>query len=189
MHAQCAALGYDTTVSDCQIPASPPRNGRIDLSEVLTYSCDPGFRFTNNRREFQRSCRDGSWSESAPDCVARRLIHVTTEMPWRDAWMNCQDMGGDLASIHSQADQDKAQELVSGAVFPFEIEPWIGLKATEGKYEWTDGTSVSYQNWAPGAPGVRSDCCWVCGYMRTAEAQYKWNNWDCSSRRTSICFV
>ncbi len=62
-------------------------------------------------------------------------------------------LGGHLASI---ADADE-NEFVRGMVLGFDgtdRRGWIGFTdaASEGDFQWTDGSAVTFTNWAPGEP-------------------------------------
>ncbi|XP_054027215.1 macrophage mannose receptor 1 [Dryobates pubescens] len=69
---------------------------------------------------------------------------------WNTARRRCLDLGGDLASIHSEQEQ-AFLTLQLKNVF---LEPWIGLNdiTSELNFIWSDGSAVSYKNWAPDSP-------------------------------------
>eukprot|EP00900_Chrysochromulina_parva_P014020 jgi/Chrpa1/22619/Chrysochromulina_OHIO_Genome00025380-RA len=74
------------------------------------------------------------------------LIYVPTLGTWAAGRAACQALGGDLASIHSAA--ENAAVL---AVIPQSAAPWIGATdaVSEGTWRWSDGTPWDYSNWAP----------------------------------------
>ena len=63
---------------------------------------------------------------------------------WEAARRDCQSRGGDLASIHSAAENQMAFELSRGG------NMWLGLndRAVEGRWTWSDGTPLDYQRWS-----------------------------------------
>lgn len=86
-------------------------------------------------------------------------------MNWRGSEDNCIKQGGHLASIHSQEDQDFILELWRSSRDEFQKEGmyqwkkevrivYIGLHSPQrdGNYVWSDGSDVSYTNWARGQP-------------------------------------
>ena len=77
---------------------------------------------------------------------------------WSNGRAQCQSRGGDLATIHSAAEDAAAK-----AVVPSGSSAWFGLSdtTTEGSYAWVDGSALDYINWAGGEPnnwGGNEDC-------------------------------
>ena len=74
------------------------------------------------------------------------------EMSWSFAKDLCQWMGGHLATITSQAENDAIVSLIgSGKKDAY----WLGgtdVDDTAKKYRWITGESFSYTNWASGEP-------------------------------------
>ena len=62
----------------------------------------------------------------------------------------CQTNYDDLASIHSAEEQDMAHNACAESGH----NCWIGLndQFREGRYTWTDGTTVDFMNWDAGEP-------------------------------------
>ncbi|WP_411025053.1 C-type lectin domain-containing protein, partial [Salmonella sp. s54836] len=76
-------------------------------------------------------------------------MYVTTLMNWDNAEVNCIQLGGHLASIHSAAENTALNNLRTNTEYP-----WIGYndRTTEGTYMWSDGSTVDYINWHSGEP-------------------------------------
>ena len=74
---------------------------------------------------------------------------IETKMTWTDAKAYCESIGGYLATITSQAEQDFISTSLSA-----EYGLWIGGtdQNTEGAWEWVTGENWSYTNWSPGEP-------------------------------------
>ena len=79
---------------------------------------------------------------------------------WLDAQSTCQSEGGELVSIHNQAEAELVRKLAdksgSGTFL-------IGLndRDNEGSFVWSDGTPVDYTNWWQNEPnnhGAGEDC-------------------------------
>ena len=64
---------------------------------------------------------------------------------WINAQNKCSALGGSLASIHDT----KTNEFIVTNMD--HNDAWIGFNTIyAGDYEWSDGTDVGYQRWAPG---------------------------------------
>ena len=73
---------------------------------------------------------------------------------WPNARIACENAGGHLAVVQSQAENDFIQNNAnapSGSV-------WIGLtdENSEGTFEWVTGDAVTYTNWATSEPSGNS---------------------------------
>lgn len=66
---------------------------------------------------------------------------------WNDAKVAAEAIGGHLAVIHSQEENDFLSDNVSGGA-------WIGLtdQNFEGEFSWVDGSPLDYDNWNTGEP-------------------------------------
>lgn len=62
----------------------------------------------------------------------------------------CSDWGGTLASPRNPAENSAVQRIVELA----NAKALLGISdmATEGKFEYLNGESIQYSNWAPGEP-------------------------------------
>uniref|UniRef100_A0A673CLH3 C-type lectin domain-containing protein n=1 Tax=Sphaeramia orbicularis TaxID=375764 RepID=A0A673CLH3_9TELE len=62
--------------------------------------------------------------------------------------------GGNLASIHSQEENDFLVVLIKGQTCGNMNRTWIGGDdaVQEEFWQWTDGSKFHYTNWAPGEP-------------------------------------
>ncbi|XP_041458722.1 macrophage mannose receptor 1-like isoform X2 [Lytechinus variegatus] len=128
-----------------------------------------------------RTCDDG-WTLNGVSC----FYFVGKGYLYNDAEENCKTLGGHLASIHSQREQNflSMRARMGGAYL------WIGFHDynTENVFSWTDGTSNDFQNWANGQPDN-----WKSGedavHMRTNEVDAgKWNDIDGDTTKlASVC--
>nr|XP_006816218.1 PREDICTED: uncharacterized protein LOC102809517 [Saccoglossus kowalevskii] len=102
---------------------------------------------------------------------------------WYTARDRCRSAGGDLATIHSQA----LQAYLTSNLRDIEYSMWIGLSDTiqEGKYRWTDGSSVDYYNWRAGEPnGENQENCVEMHFQGYGGL---WNDGSCDSTAGYIC--
>ena len=93
-----------------------------------------------------------------PSSGGSEFSFVANVGSWSNGRAQCQSRGGDLATIHSAAEDAAAK-----AVVPSGSSAWFGLSdtTTEGSYAWVDGSALDYINWAGGEPnnwGGNEDC-------------------------------
>ena len=102
-------------------------------------------------------------------------------MNWNAAKSACQALGGTLAMVKSQAEQQALASKISHAT-------WIGLHRDSkdpSRWLWVDGTRPSYARWYSGEPNNRNE--W-CGEMHVKSDGWSWNDGYCSlSDRHYIC--
>nr|Q7LZK5.1 RecName: Full=Snaclec bitiscetin subunit alpha [Bitis arietans]1JWI_A Chain A, bitiscetin [Bitis arietans]1UEX_A Chain A, bitiscetin alpha chain [Bitis arietans] len=69
---------------------------------------------------------------------------------WEDAEKFCVENSGHLASIDSKEEADFVTKLASQTLTKFVYDAWIGLrdesKTQQCSPQWTDGSSVVYEN-------------------------------------------
>ncbi|KAK5978819.1 Lectin-Abr-1 [Trichostrongylus colubriformis] len=71
-----------------------------------------------------------------------------------EAETRCNDHGGQLASIHSKAENDFLFRKYYGRGYL-----WIGLVRDGNKWFWTDGTPANYIFWGRGRPRRNHGYC------------------------------
>ncbi|MGB0589637.1 MAG: C-type lectin domain-containing protein [Myxococcota bacterium] len=147
------------------------------------------------------SCGPGETNQSCPeDCSAPppepegcsnigetddggQFWVCTDEAPWQEARNSCLELGGDLASIRSSAEN---QTIQSGLV----NTAWIGLNDLEEEddFQWSDGADVTFTNWNGGEPndyGSGEDCTEVIASV----GNNVWNDANCDAQRDYVCRV
>jgi len=91
----------------------------------------------------------------------------------------CQARGLQLASIHSQQEQDLIGELTRGRY------AWIGLTdvMVEGEFRWIDATPLDFQYWHPDQPdgGDTHDC------VLTYNGGAAWGDYYCDDTNGVVC--
>ncbi|MEQ2266141.1 hypothetical protein XENORESO_019167, partial [Xenotaenia resolanae] len=105
-----------------------------------------------------------------------------TKKSWSDAQLACRKEGGDLASIRNMEDQSF---VISQLGYAPTDELWIGLndKKTEGLFDWTDHTTVTFTSWEFGRPAVATDQ--DCVLIRGESGN--WAERDCKEKHGFIC--
>lgn len=86
-----------------------------------------------------------------PSTEQRYLLAETGS--WTEAEATAQQLGGHLASIQSQAENDFIQENF-GFFDGVDRRLWIGFadEGSEGVWYWSDGSEIVYTNWNDGEP-------------------------------------
>ncbi|XP_042285556.1 macrophage mannose receptor 1-like isoform X1 [Thunnus maccoyii] len=104
-------------------------------------------------------------------------------LSWTNAQRECRKEGGDLVGIRNVEDQSF---VISQLGYASTDELWIGLndKKTEGFFEWSDHSTVSFTSWEFGKPTVSTvtdDCVLIRG------EQGNWADRGCDEKHGFIC--
>merc|ERR1711892_46030 len=94
-----------------------------------------------------------------------------------DCRKDCNAVGGELASIHLQAENDLMIEMMGK-----HHTTWLGGTKVNGKFEWLDGTEWSYDNWHNGQPNGGDGDCVYMGLLSSHPEQ--WHDGHCSTSTT-----
>ncbi|XP_037642855.1 macrophage mannose receptor 1b isoform X1 [Sebastes umbrosus] len=102
---------------------------------------------------------------------------------WSVAQRECRKEGGDLVSIRNLEDQSF---VISQLGFASTDELWIGLNdiRTEGLFDWSEHSTVSFTSWEFGKPGVSAnvdDCVLIRGQNGN------WADRSCDEKHGFIC--
>ncbi|XP_040911920.1 macrophage mannose receptor 1-like [Toxotes jaculatrix] len=106
-----------------------------------------------------------------------------TQKTWSDAQKACRKEGGDLVSIRNVEDQSF---VISQLGYASTDELWIGLndRRTEGLFDWSDHSTVSFTSWEFGKPTVftdQEDCVLISG------ENGNWADRVCEEKHGFIC--
>ncbi|XP_030828651.1 macrophage mannose receptor 1 [Strongylocentrotus purpuratus] len=108
---------------------------------------------------------------------------------WYSASYQCQQMGGELASIHSKEENEFIRDLVQTDIGKRNV--WVGLERgpSGGFTNWNDGTPVDYVQWDNGEPtdnwrGNQEDCVEI--YTNEFGT---WKDEVCSTGSSYICKI
>ncbi|TMS09857.1 Macrophage mannose receptor 1 [Larimichthys crocea] len=102
---------------------------------------------------------------------------------WSGAQIECRKEGGDLVSIRNAEDQGF---VISQLGYASTDELWIGLNdiRTEGLFDWSDHSFVSFTSWAYGKPSLSADT--VDCILMTGE-NGNWADRLCDEKHGFIC--
>jgi glucose/arabinose dehydrogenase len=90
-----------------------------------------------------------SYQSILPIYNGKEYILTSKAQSWEQAQAEAQNRGGNLVTIN-----DAAEETWLKKTFGTTTAKWIGLsdRITEGNFQWVNGETTPYQNWAPGEP-------------------------------------
>ncbi|XP_016520470.1 type-2 ice-structuring protein-like isoform X2 [Poecilia formosa] len=116
----------------------------------------------------------------------RCFRYVADIKTWAAAEKHCLTLEANLASVHSQEDNDQLQTLIFTATRKSK-EAWIG--GSDGQetniWLWSDGSPMTYTNWCPGQPNnaLTLQHCIQMNYSK----KKCWDDVKCSALLPSIC--
>nr|P23806.2 RecName: Full=Snaclec coagulation factor IX/factor X-binding protein subunit A; Short=IX/X-bp subunit A; Flags: Precursor [Protobothrops flavoviridis]BAA11887.1 factor IX/factor X binding protein A chain [Protobothrops flavoviridis] len=126
-------------------------------------------------------CLSG-WSSYEGHCYKAFEKYKT----WEDAERVCteQAKGAHLVSIESSGEADFVAQLVTQNMKRLDFYIWIGLRV-QGKVkqcnsEWSDGSSVSYENW------IEAESKTCLGLEKETDFR-KWVNIYCGQQNPFVC--
>jgi hypothetical protein len=107
---------------------------------------------------FQSSCgslQDDMISRVYYSDTGHEYALIEIELPWREARVYCENLGGYLVTIGSASENAFVENLAD----PLDDDVWIGLsdEVNEGNWEWVTGEPVMYVNWEDNAPHGEED--------------------------------
>ncbi|XP_066299937.1 neurocan core protein-like [Branchiostoma lanceolatum] len=209
-HGRCGNKdgGYKCTCSpgwtgqNCQqdineCTSKPCQHGRcVNKDGGYKCTCSPGWTGPNCQQASRLPCA-GGWTERNNYCYKV----IGNKVSWTEANPQCKQLGANLASVQSAAENKILADLISHAPQGKLPLVWIGLKRdVAGQLKWTDGSPVSYTNWAAGQPsnnGLRGgeDC--VGMYSKRGKDHWwftvkerntgQWNDVTCGGKYPYIC--
>ncbi|XP_027551432.1 macrophage mannose receptor 1-like [Neopelma chrysocephalum] len=105
---------------------------------------------------------------------------------WFDAKDFCRAIGGDLACIHSEEEQNLITRLERDYIH---YSYWMGLSAldTDSGFTWSDGSPVNFEKWSHGEPN-NYDGNEKCGVF-TGYLNMNWNDLFCEHMLDYICQI
>ena len=148
--SQADCKGFDYSASDHGMGAGRCCTGHVSRVEggfeknIGTYrSCEKN-SVTAHASTPSKAQQKNSVTAHASTPSKAGFSYHSSPKSWGAARADCKARGGDLASIHSAAENQQAFELSRGG------NMWLGLndRAAEGKWKWSDGTPMDYKRWS-----------------------------------------
>ncbi|XP_071126788.1 uncharacterized protein [Mytilus edulis] len=103
---------------------------------------------------------------------------------WLNARQDCRIMGGDLATVNSQAEQDLVYSIMSnkGA-----SDVWIGLNDQQEQnfFEWINGEVTMYTNWNVNQPANTNSANENCVMINQTDGG--WQDQNCDEPHQYLC--
>ncbi|XP_034058203.1 lactose-binding lectin l-2-like [Gymnodraco acuticeps] len=110
--------------------------------------------------------------------------YIAAYLTWAEAEFHCVSQGGNLVSIHSQAEEDFVRSLIK-SFDPTEGWTWNGLSDVhhEGRWMWSDGSAAKLFFWNSGQPDNKG------GHQNCVNTNYyqKWDDLGCHFSYPSVC--
>lgn len=105
-----------------------------------------------------------------------------TPMTWDEAKTYCESLGGHLATITSEEENNFIKGLISSGT---KNAYWLGAleDKEEGSWKWITGEPFEYTDWGPGEPNNLRGESYLEILVQTGGYQNKWN--DCASKPDS----
>ncbi|XP_074430638.1 macrophage mannose receptor 1-like [Larus michahellis] len=105
---------------------------------------------------------------------------------WFGARDFCRAIGGDLACIHTEEEQNLITSLKRDYLH---LSYWMGLSAldSDGGFIWSDGSPVNFEKWAYGEPN-NYDGNEKCGVF-SGYNNMNWNDLFCEYMRNYVCQI
>jgi len=166
-------------------------DGTVDCMDVCPHDADKTVDVDS----------DGNGILDCNECVvsvddpSRCFLQHKTPRTWHDAQATCASLGGALASIRSQAENDQLWAMMDNqASFVAGVEFWVGLnRHDDDVWTWvSDGQPVyapnAFHKWTPGEPNADGDCAGPWAFERDTN-RGSWNNFFCRSEHQYVCEV
>ncbi|XP_069764107.1 lectin-like isoform X2 [Narcine bancroftii] len=138
------------------------------------------------KREIVNGPCDENWFHFPPLNSCYRFF--CDSRTWWDAEEFCNHRSnyGHLASVNSEDHQEFILDIIYAVNRNMPIT-WIGLndRCKEGTFNWIDGSSLDYQNWAKGEPNNlrNEEHCVNMNYFRDGT----WNDEVCDKKFAFVC--
>ncbi|XP_036424674.1 galactose-specific lectin nattectin-like [Colossoma macropomum] len=131
---------------------------------------------------FSHKLCPGEWSAHGSRCFK----FFKSPLQWIDAEFECLKHGANLASVHNNKENVFLKNLIKEATGS-PTKYWLGGHdcVAEGKWVWSDGSKMSFQDWDKGQPDnyKNGEDCLEMNYG----GSFKWNDALCTVLRPFVC--
>ncbi len=162
------------------------------------------FGLTNNTNYYWRVCavagsQTGNWSEvwnflQLPSIIewnghSYQVFYVPNGINWQNAQNSADDLGGYLACVTSEEENNAIYDLISLNPELWFIDsynngigPWLGgfqpagSDEPDGNWQWVNGAPFEYTNWAPGEPNNAGNEDRICYFGPQTLMTDNWND-------------
>ncbi|XP_043097138.1 ladderlectin [Puntigrus tetrazona] len=129
-----------------------------------------------------RRCPTG-WEKFGTKCFK----HFSDPKPWAEAEKQCVEVGGNLASVHTELTHSFLKTFLKKQTNSIS-RTWIGAHdAIKGfMWFWSDGSKFEYNDWHSGEPnnGGGNERCVEMGFGD----EQRWNDAHCDTHLNFICY-
>ncbi|KAI8500543.1 hypothetical protein Bbelb_221090 [Branchiostoma belcheri] len=152
-HGRCVNKdgGYKCTCS----PGWTGQNCQRDINECYSRPCRRGGTCVNNDGGYSDYvlCQNGWW-KFKNHCY----MLMKKKTSWDQANSACERLGSNLTSIIDSEENSFIADIIRNVRGLLQYQVWFGLKrGKDGQFQWTDGSPLSYTNWAPTEPDNRNN--------------------------------
>ncbi len=163
-------------------PAAPLISNEIDFGGVEDIVED-------SEEQVGIPCVEGDTRVLAADGTCYFTINTVTN--WATARASCQNLGADLATLESAAENQLVWTIADAARTATQPDYWVGATdaAVEQSWVWVDGTPMIYENWRLGEPndggttGVED-----CMVLEADNPAREWDDRSCTTgSRPYVC--
>ena len=88
--------------------------------------------------------QEDGWSDEVSVVIVNNYTLHKENKYWNDAEAVCKSDGGQLASIHSDEEQELAKRAAEGH------NVWLGGRREKGQWRWSDHSTWDFTNWDGG---------------------------------------
>ncbi|KAG9332132.1 hypothetical protein JZ751_015816, partial [Albula glossodonta] len=103
---------------------------------------------------------------------------------WTESRFHCLQQGADLVIIESKEEQEFIRNNTQGTTWG----TWIGLRYTERKWLWVDGTAPMERFWEVGHPITHCRCAFIFGSKWHSDSCFHdtYKSWICETNSTVL---